>query len=365
MKVLTVVGARPQFIKAAVLSRKFSEIPEVQEVIVHTGQHYDKNMSEVFFQQMDIPKPDYNLGVSGLSHGAMTGRMLEKIEEVLLKEKPDRVIVYGDTNSTLAAGLAAVKIHIPVAHVEAGLRSFNMRMPEEINRILVDRISDKLFCPTEVAVNNLKNEGFANFNGVEMVKSGDIMEDAAKYYSDRAQCPRLGINGLCLDDEFCLITLHRAENTDDHNRLLEIWNAFLKISKSIPCLFLIHPRTRKIMVDLGAFGQDEVTCGDNLHIVPPVGYLEMIYLLQKSSLVLTDSGGLQKEAFFFCKPCVTLRDETEWMELVDNGYNILAGGDIDKIVTAVNSMRNKKILEDSSVYGGGRAADMIVSSLVF
>jgi UDP-GlcNAc3NAcA epimerase len=364
MKIFTVVGARPQFIKAAALSRVLRREPGIQEVLLHTGQHYDANMSEIFFKQMDIPAPDYNLEIAGLAHGAMTGRMLEKIEQVLLEEKPDRVLVYGDTNSTLAAGLAAAKLHIPVAHVEAGLRSFNMAMPEEINRILVDRLSDKLFCPTETAVKNLHNEGFARFTQIEVVQSGDIMQDAALYYAQRAKPPELPDGIEISDDPFVLVTLHRAENTDDPLRLHAIWNALLSLSEQTPCLFPIHPRTRKKIKELNI---DINHCTKNscqLYLIPPVGYLEMVYLLQHCSLVLTDSGGLQKEAFFFQKPCVTLRDETEWVELVDNGFNYLAGSDTQRILEAATVMQRTVVVDEDDMYGGGRAASNIVSSLL-
>jgi len=364
MKILTVVGARPQFIKAAALSRVLREKSTVQEILLHTGQHYDANMSEIFFKQMDIPFPDYNLKIAGMAHGAMTGRMLEKIEEVLLVEKPDRVLVYGDTNSTLAAGLAAAKLHVPVAHVEAGLRSYNMNMPEEINRILVDRLSDKLFCPTDVAVRNLYKEGFSEFDQIEIIKSGDIMQDAALYYAPHAQRPDFSEGIVSPDTPFALVTLHRAENTDDPNRLHDIWKALLKLSKEIPCLFPLHPRTRRKIQDIGIDLSAFTGRGTKVTVVPPVGYLEMVYLLQNCSLVLTDSGGLQKESFFFRKPCVTLRDETEWVELIDNGVNCLAGSNTQTIFDTARTMLERSIVDEVDLYGGGKAAYTIVESLL-
>ena len=364
MKILTVVGARPQFVKAAALSREMRQSGDIQEILLHTGQHYDENMSEVFFEQMDIPRPDYNLSIAGLGHGAMTGRMLEGIEEVLLQESPDRVLVYGDTNSTLAAGLAAAKLHVPVAHVEAGLRSFNMAMPEEINRVLVDRISDKLFCPTVTAVENLQREGFGDFSYVEIIQSGDIMQDAALYYVSKAKRPLLPGKGRALDKTFALVTMHRAENTDDPERLLALWNALLLLSEDMPCLFPIHPRTQKKLEDLGIDTVSLSADGSRLLLVPPVGYLEMVYLLQHCSVVLTDSGGLQKEAFFFEKPCVTLRDETEWVELVSHGFNCLVGADTQALGETVKKMLRVKVVDNGALYGGGRAAQKIVKSLL-
>ncbi|MDA3813124.1 MAG: UDP-N-acetylglucosamine 2-epimerase (non-hydrolyzing), partial [Candidatus Cloacimonetes bacterium] len=313
MKLITIIGARPQFIKAAAVSREIAKHGDIEEIIIHTGQHFDANMSEIFFDQMQIPKPDYNLEINSLSHGAMTGRMIEKIEEVLLKEKPDWVLVYGDTNSTIAGSLAAKKLHIKVAHVEAGLRSFNRNMPEEINRILTDKISDLLLCPTDTAVQNLQNEGIGKNSLAQIVKCGDVMQDAAIFYSKKAQKPKMD-----LPKKFILATIHRAENTDDPKRLTSIFNALNKISHEIPIILPLHPRTKIKSKNL----KFKI---ENLQLVDPVGYLEMIYLLKNCSLVMTDSGGLQKEAFFFEKPCITLRDETEWIVLIENGFNTVVG----------------------------------------
>ncbi len=363
MKIVTVIGARPQFIKAAAVSRAIAEHnaavhnsrSAIHEVIVHTGQHFDENMSDIFFEEMQIPHPDYHLEINSLGHGAMTGRMLEKIEEVLLKEEPDWVLVYGDTNSTLAGALAAKKLHIKVAHVEAGLRSFNMQMPEEINRILTDRISDMLFCPTDAAITNLELEGFNNLP-VRIIKSGDVMQDAALFYRETAArksdiISRLGLSAK----SFALCTIHRAENTDTPERLASIMDALNDISQNMDIVLPLHPRTRKIM--------EARRISTRCIIVDPVGYFDMIQLLENTKIVLTDSGGLQKEAFFFGKPCVTLRDETEWVELVDGGYNMLAGAHIEKIQFAFITMCSAAPNFSKNLYGKGQAARLIVNEL--
>ncbi|OIO99553.1 MAG: UDP-N-acetylglucosamine 2-epimerase [Bacteroidetes bacterium CG2_30_33_31] len=352
MKIITIVGARPQFIKAAAVSREIEKYKDIQEIIVHTGQHFDANMSEIFFEEMHIPKPHYNLNINGLSHGAMTGQMIEKIEEVLMIEKPDWVLVYGDTNSTIAGALAARKLHIKVAHVEAGLRSFNMTMPEEINRILTDRISNILFCPTNAAINNLKAEGYENID-IQIVKSGDVMQDAALFYEEKAKAP-----DLFLPKEFVLATIHRAENTDDKSRLENIFEAFSEIGKTMPVILPLHPRTKKI-IESSSFNINE----DRVQIINPIGYLEMVFLLKRAKLIMTDSGGLQKEAFFFKKPCITLRDETEWVELVENGFNTVVGARKDKII---QSFENQRYDIDFSMdlYGKGKASEFIIEKLI-
>lgn len=353
MKIVTVIGARPQFIKAAVVSRAIAAHKDIKEVIVHTGQHFDANMSDIFFEEMCIPKPDYNLNVNGLGHGAMTGQMLEKIEAVLLQEKPDWVMVYGDTNSTIAGALAAKKLHIKVAHVEAGLRSFNMDMPEEINRILTDRISDILFCPTETAVNNLKKEGYENIN-CRIIRNGDVMQDAALFYAGRAVRPKADI-----PEDFVLCTVHRAENTDDPERLRNIFSALEEMSKTCRVVLPLHPRTKG---KLSAIGYD--TNNSHILFIEPVGYLEMVWMLKHCRLVMTDSGGLQKEAYFFDKYCITLRDETEWVELVKYGYNFLAGDDKGKIISLYNHISDKNNIEQKTpLYGNGNAGDLIVETL--
>lgn len=355
-KLLTVVGARPQFIKAASLSRAVKQTPGLQEIIVHTGQHFDEKMSDVFFKEMDIPNPDYNLAINSLSHGAMTGQMLQKLEEVMINEQPDKVVVYGDTNSTLAGALAAVKLHIPVAHIEAGLRSFNMQMPEEVNRILTDRISKQLFCPTDSAVNNLKKEGFDNID-CEIVRTGDIMYDAALYYAQKASEKSTVINTLKLSKgKYLLVTLHRAENTDDINRLTNICNALNTLTESYDIILPLHPRTKKIIEQTGI----NLSCT----IIDPVGYFDMIELIRNSELVLTDSGGLQKEAYFFKKYCVTLRDQTEWVELVDNGYNKLAGASQQNIIDCVYSFAGKEFSKGANLYGDGRTSEDICKHLI-
>lgn len=325
-KIVTILGARPQFVKAAVLSRLLAKYDGVKEIIVHTGQHFDANMSAVFFDEMDIPKPAYNLAINNLSHGAMTGKMLEKIEVVLLKEQPDLVVVFGDTNSTLAGALAAKKMYIKVAHIEAGLRSFNMKMPEEINRILTDRISDLLCCPTDNALQNLSDEGF-NFFPSKVVKCGDIMKDAVNYYSKMAERKSTIINKLKLvSNEFVLATLHRQENTDDLTKLKSILKGLEKINSNKKVILPLHPRTRTILKN----NNIQV----NVTIIEPVGYFDMLQLLKYCNLVVTDSGGLQKEAFFCHKPCVITREETEWVELVRYQFAELVGSDTNKIIAS-------------------------------
>jgi len=354
MKIVTILGARPQFVKAAVVSRAFQKHQEAKEVIVHTGQHFDKNMSDIFFEEMEIPKPDYNLNIHGLSHGAMTGEMLKGIENILQQETPDYVMVYGDTNSTIAGALAAKKIHIKVAHVEAGLRSFNMRMPEEVNRILTDRISDKLFCPTQQAVSNLMKEGYGNLD-LEIIRTGDVMLDAALFYAKRANEKSDIVNQLKLE-KYVLCTIHRAENTDDLNRLNAIINAINEIAEKIQVVVPIHPRTRKII--------ENNNIKTNFITIDPVGYFDMIKLITNSILVMTDSGGLQKEAFYFGKNCITLRDETEWIELVDNGFNITVGANTAKIIGAYETMLNKRNDFSVDLYGKGDASEKIVAELL-
>jgi UDP-GlcNAc3NAcA epimerase len=359
MKIITIVGARPQFVKAAVISRAIQDHnksqPEqpIKEIIVHTGQHFDENMSDVFFEQLSIPKPDYNLEIHSLSHGAMTGQMLEKIEKVLLDEKPDWVLVYGDTNSTLAGALAARKLHIKLAHVEAGLRSFNMDMPEETNRILTDRISDILFCPTQSALDNLAKEGYKDISA-KIVRSGDVMYDASLYYVSMASRPELKLPS----SGFVLSTIHRQENTDGEKKLRDIFRGLEKISKEVPVVLPLHPRTIKKMTDFG------IKPGLDIYILEPVGYLEMIWLLSNCSIVITDSGGLQKEAYFFKKPCITVREETEWVELVSHGANTLTGADADKILEAFRDPKLRKADFDTPLYGTGRSGYEILQELL-
>lgn len=321
MKILTILGARPQFIKAGSVSREIAKYKNIEEIIVHTGQHYDANMSDIFFDEMKISKPNYFLGIGGKSHGAMTGQMIEKIEEVALKENPDWIMVYGDTNSTLAGAIVASKLHVKLAHIEAGLRSFNMKMPEEVNRILTDRVSNILFCPTTSAVENLQKEGYDNFD-CSVIQSGDVMQDGAIFYKKLALKPV-----FTMKEDYILCTIHRAENTDDEIRLRNIFEALNEIGKEKQIVLPLHPRTKKIVSSL----QLNI---ENLTIMEPVGYLEMVWLIDNCSLVMTDSGGLQKEAYFFKKNCITLRDETEWVELVNKGFNVLVGADKEKILEA-------------------------------
>lgn len=362
LKMLTVVGARPQFIKAAAVSRAVGKINHqnsmemVREILVHTGQHYDDNMSKIFFDEMKIPEPQYNLDAGSGSHGRQTGIMLERIEEVLLKEKPDLCLVYGDTNSTLAGALAAAKLHIPVGHVEAGLRSYFRRMPEEINRILTDHISAWLFCPTDTAVANLKKEGIEK--GV--YQTGDVMYDCTQFYSQKAEVREDEILSKfqIRAKQYYLATIHRAENTDDPRRLLEILAGLNTISSAdCPVILPLHPRTIRYI------RQHHLSLDNNVHLVEPVSYLTMIALEKQARLILTDSGGVQKEAFFLSVPCVTLRDQTEWVETVESGWNRLAGADKDKIVEAVSQPFPDRSTQPEAFYGDGHAAEKILHIL--
>lgn len=349
MKIVTIIGARPQFIKASSLSREISDHKNIEEIIVHTGQHFDKNMSNIFIDEMDIPIPKYNLQINSLSHGAMTGQMLEEIEKVLLIEKPDWVVVYGDTNSTLAGALAAKKLHIWVAHIESGLRSFDIEMPEEINRVLTDNISNILFCPTETAINNLTKEGFLNKN-VQIVNCGDIMYESALYYKSKSK------RRPSLPDDFILATIHRQENTNDRekfSRIIKSFNDLVKLGEQI--IMPVHPRTKILIDKLGL----EV----DFTIIEPVGYLEMIGLLDKCKVVITDSGGLQKEAYFFNKFCITLRDTTEWVELIENDVNLLLKID-DNLTKKIYTLLNRQIDNSSQLYGKGDSSKIIIKHLI-
>lgn len=353
-KIVTIVGARPQFIKAAAVSREILKHPgTIEEVMIHTGQHYDPNMSQVFFDELEIPAPKYNLEVSGGSHGVMTGRMLEGIEKILLEEKPDWVLIYGDTNSTLAGALAASKLHIPVAHVEAGLRSFNMRMPEEVNRILSDRVSTLLLCPTDLAVENLAREGIVA--GVHNV--GDVMYDVALYYRERARSQSRILQTLGLKEgHFALTTCHRAENTDSRARLSGVLLALSEIAETLPVVLPLHPRTRKLISEYGLEGYLK-----GITVVEPLAFLDMVALELAAKVILTDSGGVQKEAFFYRVPCITLRDETEWVETVELKFNQLVGANHQSIKAA---MSNLSIPDGAfDIYGDGQAARKIVEML--
>jgi len=345
-KLLSVVGARPQFVKAAVVSRAIARAGGFEHRLVHTGQHYDENMSDVFFRELEMAKPDHALGIRASHHGEMTGLMLAAIEKVLLAERPDAVIAYGDTNSTLAAALAAAKLHIPVAHVEAGLRSFNMRMPEEINRIVADRVSRWLFCPTATAQRNLLREG-VDASSIHTV--GDVMYDAVLHYSKKSSPAARG-------GRYCVATVHRAENTDDARRLGAILEALDQVAASVPVVLPLHPRTRARMTEHG------LKAG-RVEIVAPVGYLEMISLVRGCEAVFTDSGGLQKEAFFLGRPCITLRGETEWVELVELGVNVVAGSDATAIVGAWRALASGRLDWSARPYGAGDAGGRIVAAL--
>jgi UDP-GlcNAc3NAcA epimerase len=360
VKIVSIVGARPQFIKSAAVSRVLRALPGAEEILVHTGQHYDRNMSDVFFSELDIPTPEINLGIGSGTHGEQTARMLEAIEQVLIRHRPDAVVIYGDTNSTLAGALAAAKLHVPVAHVEAGLRSFNKRMPEEINRIVADHCADLLLVPTEAGVRNLRNEGVAECK-IRLV--GDVMYDAALYYASRARASStiLATLGLAPHD-YVLCTVHRAENTDDPHRLAAIFDALVEVSRRLPVVLPLHPRTRAALAKLGL---DE-RAGARLRIIAPVGYLDMVILESNARLIATDSGGVQKEAYFHSVPCATLRDETEWVELVEAGWNTLlaptgaaniASG-LARLLDGVDAAR-----AHPSFYGEGDSAQKIVAAV--
>jgi UDP-GlcNAc3NAcA epimerase len=359
MKIVTIIGARPQFIKAAVVSRWLRQTPGCKEILVHTGQHYDENMSDVFFQELEIPMPAYHLGIGSGSHGAQTGRMLEAIENVLVETKPDKVMVYGDTNSTLAGALTATKLLIPVAHVEAGLRSFNRKMPEEINRVVADHLATWLFAPTKAASENLHNEGI-DADKVYLV--GDVMYDAAIYYGTRTKADALDKLGLQAK-HYVLATIHRAENTDVGGRLRDVFGGLNAIADDMPVVLPLHPRTR------AALTRDNLlqSCSPNLRLLDPLGYLDMMALVRNALLVATDSGGVQKEAFFHRVPCVTLRDETEWVELVELGWNrLVSPTDAGTIHAGVlKSLRDKKkYATPAALYGGGQAGESITRLLL-
>ncbi|GAB6162895.1 UDP-N-acetylglucosamine 2-epimerase (non-hydrolyzing) [Desulfothermus naphthae] len=357
MKILSIVGARPQFIKAALVSRKLRE-KGINEILVHTGQHYDFNMSDIFFQELNLPKADYYLGVGSGTHGEQTGKMLIEIEKVLGREKSDIVLVYGDTNTTLAGALAGAKLHIPVAHIEAGLRSYNKNMPEEINRVLTDHCSDILFAPTDKAVENLKTEGI--IKGV--YKVGDVMFDMALEVKNRVNEEKVLTKYSLKPKEFILITIHRAENTDIKENLENIWNALKDIANSgIKMFFPVHPRTKKALENYGLLNK----ISENLIITKPVSYFEMIVLENNAKVIITDSGGVQKEGYFFQTPCIILRNETEWVELVKAGWNKIVGNKKKDIVKEAikayyGDMNDKKWID---FYGSGNASDRIVEIL--
>ena len=346
MKIINIIGARPQFIKVGIVNKALVENPNFDSIIIHTGQHYDENMSKVFFDELEISRPDYNLSVGSGTHGKQTADMLSGIEEVLIKEKPDWVIVYGDTNSTVAGSLAAAKLHIKTAHVEAGLRSFNRLMPEEINRIATDHISDLLFAPTKTAMELLKKEGLET----RSVFSGDVMYDSILHFEKLAD-EKIKLNNITDLTDFYLATIHRQENTDDLSRLQNIFNAFSELD--LPVILPVHPRTRKIL--------QKVKFSENVKIIDPVSYLEMIMLLKNCRKVLTDSGGLQKEAYFLKKQCITLRDETEWTETLENNWNFIVGTNPELILEKVKA---EKIDKQNNYFGDGNSVKKILDAII-
>jgi len=359
MKIVSIVGARPQFIKASVVSNKLRE-KGINEILLHTGQHYDFNMSRVFFKELNLPMPDYYLGIGSGTHGEQTGKMLIEIEKVLMKEKPDIVLVYGDTNSTLAGALAVVKLHIPVAHVEAGLRSFNRTMPEEINRILTDHISNYLFAPTNNAVHNLKNEGVIE----NVYNVGDVMLDVALDVVKRVNIASV-LNGYDLKlKDFILVTIHRAENTDNKDNLKNIWEALIELAKTgITIFFPVHPRTKKALT-INHFLDRNIP--NNLIIFEPVSYFDMVALENAARVIITDSGGIQKEGYFFKTPCIIPRNETEWIELVEIGWNKVVGNNKENIVKETINLYSKGLGNKQWVdfYGGGKASERITNILI-
>jgi UDP-GlcNAc3NAcA epimerase len=377
LKIVTIVGARPQIIKAAALSRCIRNLfsDKISEFIIHTGQHYDNNMSEVFFEELDIPKPNINLNIGSASHGQQTAKMLQGIEEILLCEKPDYIVLYGDTNSTMAGALAGIKLQIPVVHIEAGLRSFNKKMPEEINRIMCDHASTLLFVPTKTGIKNLEHEGFVVGNQAPfsadnpgVFHCGDIMFDNLIHFSEMAVQKTAIMQNLNLqENEFLLCTIHRDNNTDSLERLKQIISAlcFIEENLGLKIVFPLHPRTSKIIESsLPDDLYQRLSTNKNIHIIAPASYLEMIMLEKNSRLILTDSGGVQKEAYFFKKPLIVVRSETEWTEIIENGAGIIADADEGKIVEAVKNFLQNNQLTFPEIFGDGHAAEFICSTLL-
>lgn len=376
MKIITIIGARPQIIKSAAISRAIRNhfSTEIKEIIVHTGQHYDENMSEVFFDELSIPRPDYNLNVGSGSHGVQTARMLEGIENIILTEKPDALVVYGDTNSTVAGGLAASKLHIPLVHIEAGLRSFNKKMPEEINRIMCDHVSTLLFSPTAKGIENLANEGFDlnakppfSIDHPKVYHCGDIMYDNSIYFSQVSDQDSKILAELGIEGDFILSTIHRNNNTDEPDRLQAIFSALMEIAEKnkIPVVLPLHPRTKKMMeLNLTPELSSQLTSSQYIRIIPPVSFLDVIALEKNASFIVTDSGGVQKEAFFFEKPCIILRSETEWVEIVENGNAILCDADKNRILNAYQKLANNNNLTYPQLFGDGESAVFICQEIV-
>lgn len=377
MKIVTIIGARPQIIKAAALSRTIKNHfgNQIKEIIVHTGQHYDENMSQVFFDELGIPAPNFNLNVGSGTHGKQTAVMISGIEEILQQEKPQAIVLYGDTNSTLAGAIAASKIHIPVVHIEAGLRSFNKAMPEEVNRIMCDHVSTLLFSPTETGFQNLLNEGFKenieapyNNNNPKIYHSGDVMYDNSLYFSEVAeQKTSILQKHQLVKNQFILATIHRNNNTDEPQRLNALFSALYKISEkqNIDVLLPLHPRTAKLLsFNLEADLFEKVKSSTRFKIIEPVSFLEMIALEKNCRIVMTDSGGVQKEAFYFEKPCVILRPETEWIELVNCGTAIIADANEYKVIEAFDLLTSKTNLQFPQLYGDGKAAEFICTEML-
>jgi UDP-GlcNAc3NAcA epimerase len=376
-KIITIVGARPQIIKSSAINRAIKEHfnTQLEEIIVHTGQHYDENMSEVFFEEMTISKANYNLHVGSGSHGSQTAKMLEGLEAIFQSESPHAVLVYGDTNSTLAGALAAVKLHIPVIHIEAGLRSFNKTMPEEVNRIACDHVSTLLFTPTKTGLDNLSREGFdisstqkASINSPKVYHSGDIMFDNSRYFSQKShqQSTILKVHGL-EDNHYILVTIHRDSNTDVAENMEQIFSALLEIQQTekLTIVLPIHPRTKnKLKEQLSEQLFNEIIDNDKFKIIPPVGFLDVIALEKHAKLIVTDSGGLQKEAFFFEKPCVILRPQTEWVEIVENGNAQLADASRERIIAGARHFIVEKALNYPPLYGDGNAAIFICQKII-
>lgn len=358
MKICTIIGARPQFVKAAAVSRILATFPKLDEIIIHTGQHYDFNLSGFFFDELALPKPNYNLNVGSDSHGKQTGKMLEGIEELLMLEKPDWVLVYGDTNSTLAGVLAAVKLHIPIGHIEAGLRSFNRKMPEEINRIVTDQISTLLFAPTENSFKQLIKEGYPK---EKICLSGDVMLDAIQFYNQLNQHRETIVKKLLLlVKDYILVTIHRAENTDDKLRLQNITNALIELARDFLIVLPLHPRTKAKLIQYDLYS----TLAKKIQLIDPVGYLDMLALEEHAKIIITDSGGVQKESYFNKVPCITLRDETEWIELVEYGWNVLCSPNqpfsLKELVSEHLSFQDRVY---PPLYGDGNAASIIADAL--
>lgn len=376
MKIITIIGARPQIIKSAAISRAIRNhfSTEIKEIIVHTGQHYDENMSEVFFDELSIPRPDYNLNVGSGSHGVQTARMLEGIENIILTEKPDALVVYGDTNSTVAGGLAVSKLHVPLVHIEAGLRSFNKKMPEEINRIMCDHVSTLLFSPTAKGIENLEKEGFSltaaapfTIDNPKVYHCGDIMYDNSIYFSQVSDQNSKILSDLGIEGDFILSTIHRNNNTDEPDRLQAIFSALMEIAEEnkIPVVLPLHPRTKKMMeLNLTPELSAQLTSSKYIRIIPPVSFLDVIALEKNASFIVTDSGGVQKEAFFFEKPCIILRSETEWVEIVENGNAILCDADKNRIINAYQKLANNNDLTYPQLFGDGESAVFICQEIV-